>query len=419
MALWPGLFFDIMAESSPNFPAVILDCQSADSGLRLFAITMFERLCRQLFDLGIRRVYAVGLTDSLVQSQLRPDFSARFPLQIIPCDLRDPVPVEHDLILLQSNGLYDDRILAELVRNDELEVTAAGPHPVAVRFSRSPTMMTLADAFQKGAQGLSARVSIRDLAYYDNDLRQHIAPTFRLVDRTDNLRQIENDMYEMTFKGAMDFIASYGYKIPVRGLVRLLAPTRITPNIITVLSIACSILAVPFFAVGQLGLGIALGFLFIIFDSLDGKLARLTVHRTPAAGHWDRKTSTPAVAMWSLAWGWHFSEGRIESIPFYVGLAIFMLTIVDKWTRMAFRALTGKSILDYAYADRIFHLVASKRTTNLFILTLGVAMASWNPEAPEMAFQFILVWLLITWAWHVLRVAHHALLGKRSIRRNH
>jgi phosphatidylglycerophosphate synthase len=386
----------------------LLDCRLPASQIRLYSLSVFERLCRQLYSLGIHRIFTVTEQDQDFKQWLRSDFAKRFPIEFTRVQPADRFPDFNEILLLQSNGLYDTNVLKALLEADELKIDSADG-PLALKIKDRNSALTAGEMLINRQMENIRRVSIDQYEYYDRDLRQPISPFFLNVKMETNIRVLENLMYEKTFKGAMDFIASYIYKIPVREMVRLLAPTRVTPNMITVLSILCSILAIPFFAIGMLGIGTLLGFLFIVFDSLDGKLARLTVNLTPEAGHWDRKTSTPAVALWSIAWGWHFSGGQLYTIPFFVGLLIFGLTLVDKWTRMAFRALTRRSILDFSHIDRIFHLFASKRTTNLFILTVGLIATPWFPTADEYAFYTIMLWLTFTWLYHLGRLVYEGL----------
>lgn len=385
----------------------LLDCRFPGSQIRLYGLSMFERLCRQLYYLGIHRIFVATEQNQDFKHWLRSDFAKRFPIEFTRLQPTDRFLDFNEILVLQSNGLYDTNVLKALLEADELKIDSTDG-PMALKIKDRNRVLTVGEMRINWPMENIRRVSIGQYEYYDSDLRQPISPFFLIVNMETNVRVLENLMYEKTFKGAMDFIASYIYKIPVREMVRLLAPTRVTPNTITVLSILCSILALPFFAIGMLGIGTLLGFLFIVFDSLDGKLARLTVNLTPAAGHWDRKTSTPAVALWSIAWGWHFSGGQLYTIPFFVGLLIFGLTLVDKWTRMTFRTLTHRSILDFSPLDRVFHLFAAKRTTNLFILSVGLMLIHWFSGADYYAFCVILIWLGMTWLWHLYKVSIYA-----------
>jgi phosphatidylglycerophosphate synthase len=204
----------------------------------------------------------------------------------------------------------------------------------------------------------------------------------------------------------MDFIATYGYRIPVRELVRLLAPTRITPNHITAISVICSFAAIPFFAMGWMWTGLVIAFTFIIADSLDGKLARLTIRLSHVAGHVDHITSPLFEACYYLAWGWHFSAGDFTALPGRASLLLFACFGLDRITTSIFGLKFRHSLLDYKVWDARFHLIAGRRTINLFIMAVGCAL-----QQPVAALYVITIWMLITMLWHMFRFALHAYLS--------
>ncbi len=167
-------------------------------------------------------------------------------------------------------------------------------------------------------------------------------------------------MYEKTFKGAMDFIATYIYRIPVRGLVRVLAPTRITPNFVTTISVICSFAAIPLFATGWLWTGLAIAFMFIIADSLDGKLARLTIGLSKVAGNVDYFTSPMFEACYYVAWGWYLSEGDFSTLPGKFSLLLFCFFGLDKIMTSIFGLRFRHYLFDYKMRDSHFHLIAGR-----------------------------------------------------------
>jgi phosphatidylglycerophosphate synthase len=249
---------------------------------------------------------------------------------------------------------------------------------------------------------------------YIPELRQTAVPMLRKLRRKRDIRAIENEMYENTFKGVMDFIATYIYRLPVRELTRWLAPTRVTPNQITALSVICSFAAIPLFAMGWLWAGLAVAFTFIIADSLDGKLARLTIRLSKVAGHVDHVTSPVFEACYYLAWGWYFSAGNFSTLPGQAGLLLFCFYGLDKITTSVFGLTFRRSLLDYQPLDARFHLIAARRTINLFIMALGCLF-----QHPVVALYVITIWMCITMLWHMYRFALHTYRRKVSVRPSH
>jgi phosphatidylglycerophosphate synthase len=245
-------------------------------------------------------------------------------------------------------------------------------------------------------------LSIYDMDQYMPELRQTAVPSLIKLQNKSSIRAIENEMYEKTFKGVIDFIAAYVYRIPVRGLVRWVAPTRITPNLVTAVSVICSLAAIPLFATGWLGTGLAVAWVFVIADSLDGKLARMTVRYSKVADKVDHFTSPTFEAGYYLAWGWYFSGGDFSTPSGKAAVLLCCCFVLDRMVTSVFGCRFGRSLLDYNTCDARFHLIAARRNTNLFIMTIGLIC-----QKPIAALYVITLWMFTTMLWHIYRFALH------------
>jgi phosphatidylglycerophosphate synthase len=405
-----------------------IDTRSPYAFEKIYSITLIERLLRQLFALGVRKHVTVVLPPHVsLDAWLRPDFRPRFALEYATvyseASLLTLVQVakdaEHSLMLLEGDGIYDERVLKTLLTHPHSLAIHGRNHeetPIAVVIQASDRQFLTDDSLyiqqcvsQESPQGWLQTLSIDAMDSYIPELRQTAVPLLIKLRQTTCIRAIENEMYENTFKGVMDFIATYVYRLPVRELTRWLAPTRITPNQITAVSVICSFAAIPLFAMGWLWAGLAVAFTFIIADSLDGKLARLTIRLSKVAGHVDHVTSPLFEACYYLAWGWHFSGGHFSTLPGQAGLLLFCFYGLDKITTSVFGLKFGRSLLDYQPLDARFHLIAARRTINLFIMALGCLF-----RKPIVALYVITIWMFMTMFWHMYRFALHAYYRRAS-----
>jgi phosphatidylglycerophosphate synthase len=183
----------------------------------------------------------------------------------------------------------------------------------------------------------------------------------------------------------------------------------VTPNQVTAVSILCSFAAIPFFAAGWMGTGLVLAWIFVIADSLDGKLARLTVRLSKTAGHADHFTSPLFEACYYLAWGWHLSGGSFSGPAAQAGIWLFGFFGLDRIVTSIFGLRFGRSLLDYDVPDARFHKVAARRNINFFIMTLGVVSGR-----PSTALYVITAWMGVTLLWHMYRFALHARRSRAS-----
>ena len=399
-----------------------IDARSPYAFEKIYSITIIERLLRQLHELGIRDHVTVMLESSqALEQMMRDDFWSRYPLKFETVDadaafanlISAAQAHQQSVLFLDSDGIYDDRILTALFRashslligdaSDSAMPIAAHLQPAALRNLKCETASIQEPLQRDQIDGLTT-LSIHDMDSYIPALRRTAVPFLAKLQDRAAIRQIENEMYEQTFKGAMDFIATYIYRIPVRELVRWLAPTRVTPNHITAISVICSFVALALFAMNWFWLGLLVAFTFIIADSLDGKLARMTIRLSPTAGHVDHITSPLFESGYYIAWGWHLSGGDFTALPGQAGWLLFACFGLDRIVTSIFGLRFGRSLLDYKAWDARFHLIAARRTINLFIMLLGLMV-----QQPITALYVVTIWMFITMCWHMARYAVHAI----------
>ncbi len=395
---------------------ILIDCRN-NAWRKLFDVPLAERILRQLDILGQKEAHLITAEGFDVRSNLRYDFRKRY--RIIVHNVRPNTPLttvmegKDGIVLLEGNGVYDDRVLSLLLKQEESigvldEESKDAPTALSIsaddaaRFGNS----SLAEFFDSQAQSIKIRaVSIRSMDSYIRFLRKTVTPTLIRVTETASLREIENDLYEKTFKGTLELVGTYGYKLPVRAMTKFFAKTPITPNMITTTAIACSFGAIPAFFTGWLGLGLILAASFIILDSLDGKLARMTFRLSEAADRIDHATSMPARVAWYLGMSWHFSKGDWTSFNGLMGIVLTVTPIVDDINWGYIKRKFKKSLFDLTPLDAKVHLFTARRN-DIFLMLLG-----WLLGFPLYTFYAITVWIVLTWLWRtsrVLRVIFHA-----------
>ena len=238
---------------------------------------------------------------------------------------------------------------------------------------------------------------------YIEDLRLNFVPYYFQYESDSDLRSIENQMYEANFKGTMDFIATYIYKYPVREITRFLSRyPSVKPNYITFLSIVASFAVPLLFALGYMGLAVLTGWCMFIFDSVDGKLARLTVRLSRTAGIIEHATSAPAIFLWFAGLTWHFANGQLfafDNINTIAGWILMILYWVDKTMCGIFRIKFKREIYDFAIIDKTFHLIACRRAIILLIVTVGYIAGK-----TESSFRFLAFWMVCSFVFHLLRI---------------
>jgi phosphatidylglycerophosphate synthase len=144
---------------------------------------------------------------------------------------------------------------------------------------------------------------------------------------------------------------------------------------------------------------LALAFLMSVFDSVDGKLARLTFTSSSQGDVMDHGLDLVHPPFWYLAWAWGLSGGDPSSGVFQASLWMFGLYIVDRLLERLFKACTGHSVQDFRPLDVRLRTFASRRNVNLALFAVALPFGLGVP-----AFYAVVALQLATVVYHLVRV---------------
>ncbi|KAB2877970.1 CDP-alcohol phosphatidyltransferase family protein [bacterium] len=381
----------------------LIDIRDPASVLTLFDINLAERILRQLWVRGVREAWI--LTDSRPLS-LKAEFAHRFPMTVRTIRINESLSSEPaDWIIVDGNGIYDDRVLDSLVNaTEDIRIFDSLKRltPIALKVYYSETTDFISDVFER-RNVIPTETHLSDIRAIDSYipfLRKSYVPTLRFVDEHDNLREIENDLFEKTFKSGLEWIAIYGYKIPVRELTRFFANTPVTPNHITAVAMVCRWVSIPLLFMNWIGLGLLLIVFFIILDSLDGKLARMTFRFSDHADWIDHGSVLPTRLGWYAGLGWHYSGGDYTSPVGLMTLATFVFIVLDDINWVIAKRLFRRTLFDITDFDSTVHLFTHRRN-DMFVMLLGYFLG-----VGLNSFAFICLWVFGTWLWHSCRIIY-------------
>lgn len=385
----------------------------AGKKIRIYGLPPIERLRRQFAENGIRNIVVLNSSEKLAEPSalLSQDSFQNWRKESVPLLTHEAV-----IYLVDANAVIDDRLIRFAANEPVNTRIASREHPdlLFVKTEAQRLKAILGSLPENAGENEWRKLWLTDTAdvriryadefdSYIDDLRLDFVPYFFPIEEQTDIRQAENKMYEANFKGTLDFIAIYIYKYPVREIVRWLSQYPwITPNQITFLSIASSF-AVPFlFALGQWNWAILIGWLMFIFDSVDGKLARLTIRLSRTAGIIEHATSSPALFLWFVSLGWYFSGGDILNPALGSNIACWTLMIlywVDKSLNGYFRARFQYDLYNHAVFDQKFHLFACRRAIIHLIITIGY-LSGYLQEG----FYFLAAWMGVSFLVHLIRL---------------
>ena len=394
-----------------------IDARNPMVNQRLWGLTLLERNLRELYKLEFTEVIVLTtekidpvkqfchtLPKSLKVSLIFDDSN---PFQSLVSELSKG----KDFILaLEGHALNDRRILKRLleVESSGALISPTGRNRAGVAVLSSSEISFIENQSKKNltvmlSQAIqSSKLRGFDLSGFEpyiENLRREMAPFLLLIETPEQLKEADQLLRKTAHKGVLEFVAKYIHPPLEFGMTRLIAHTKITPNLITAIWLILAAITIPLFATGKLFLGIILAAVSGVLDGVDGKLARLTLRFSKTGDLLDHVGGTIYDAIWYLALGWYFANGDSNSTAAYFTYILFGAYVVQRAVPGLFKKLHGSEIYDYAPIDIFVRLIGSRMNNNIWILMVAIIFG-WAQEA----FYFISIWMLATATWHILRL---------------
>jgi phosphatidylglycerophosphate synthase/molybdopterin-guanine dinucleotide biosynthesis protein A len=314
------------------------------------------------------------------------------------------------VLVVRGDAVLDERLVKALLASGEALLAAndldnAAPVAVVTRAAHADA----AAAWLAGgaAPAATALVRAHDLVPpYTSELRK-LAPAFLRVATPANAAQIERALFDASYKGVTDFVTKYAWPPLAFRVVRICARLGITPNAVTVASWLLVVLTIVALLQAQFVLGLAAAWAMTFLDTVDGKLARVTLNSSPL-GHWlDHGLDLTHPPVWW--WAWAAGIGLAWSSP--AALVVLGGYLLGRLLEGVFIVACDFEIHSWRRLDSFFRVITARRNPNLALLTVGVLAGS-----PAGGFEAVAWWTAFSIAFHAVRLVHALALraaGKR------
>jgi phosphatidylglycerophosphate synthase len=200
-------------------------------------------------------------------------------------------------------------------------------------------------------------------------------------------------------KGCLDWPARFLHAWPEDVLVGLLAPTRITPNMVTLATGVIGIAAGVAFAVGWLWTGLILALITGPLDGVDGKLARTRCEYS-RWGDLEHLIDKILEYGWYLCIAWHFSTVRGSALPWAIAALIILPAVAEAVQGEFFRRMTGFQLDDAGDFERRIRLVAGRRNTFLWTWLGFAAFGLWFEGFVVLAVYSVVTTAVAQWRFY-------------------
>jgi len=300
------------------------------------------------------------------------------------------------LLLLRADCVYDAALVAGLARSPgALLCRPDDGQPVAAHLpagaSAQPVAAALAGHAAAGDPAF-ASLTVHHPATltdaFNKALRKRGTP-YLLRLAADTRRAVEWEMFGGAYKGVTDAVTKYVWPRPAFHVVRACAALGITPNQVTFASLVLVFLTLWLFAQGAFLPGLLSAWVMTFLDTVDGKLARVTLTSTPLGNVFDHAIDLIHPPFWWLAWIYGLEHAGLPlAAPGWVAAIVFGGYVLQRLQEGLFIQLHGMAIHIWRRFDSFFRLWIARRNPNLLILTLAtlagrpdlgmLAVAAWT-----------------------------------------
>jgi phosphatidylglycerophosphate synthase len=315
-------------------------------------------------------------------------------------------------ILARDDFIYDEVLISALVRRPGTALMGSANNEAAVAVhlpagssasEAASVAAALADGSAVGPQ-FQAVDAIGLASTYNQGLRKRAAPYLIQLGSMPQI-EIERHMFNGAYKGVTDFVTKRVWPLPAFHVTRFCAAHKISPNLVTLVSLVMVLLAMWLFWIGDFALGLVAAWGMCFLDTVDGKLARVTLNSSKFGNAFDHGIDLIHPPFWYYAW-YH----GLQTLPEGVDTAVFLALILVIACYIGGRLQEGIFIWLYRIeihtwrpVDSWFREITARRNPNLFILSVAVAFGG-----PAEGFLIVALWSSLSFVFHTVRILQAA-----------
>ena len=318
------------------------------------------------------------------------------------------IPADGILVLFRGDYIYDVRVMANLIdAPDTLLRVDAGKTSVTVAARTTGELAARVKAHIQGADvelppGLKNE-TLETLVPPSQIRLKKAQAAFALPVNRDNARQLEHHLFKNAYKGVTDLVTKWVWPVPARWVTRLCVRLGLMPNHVTAVSWVLAVLAGVLFYQGDLAAGLVMGWIMTFLDTVDGKLARVTVTSSPLGNYFDHVLDLLHPPFWYMAWGLGLVSFETLLLPADLTLLILLIFvgyIAGRLVEGAFSQWLGSfGIYSWHRIDSFTRLITARRNPCLILMTAG-----WLAGRPDLALEAVTVWTLVSSLFLIVRL---------------
>ncbi|HYD44440.1 MAG TPA: CDP-alcohol phosphatidyltransferase family protein [Phenylobacterium sp.] len=308
-------------------------------------------------------------------------------------------------LIARGDYVMDEALIKALAGKPGVLLTAEDGTPVAAHVvGAASAAMAALEAGDADAPGLSdlQRTDVAGLgSAYNAALRKREPPLLAPL-TPQSVNAIEKRLFAASYKGVTDLVTKYAWPVPARIVTRWCAERKITPNQVTFAGFLLVLLAFWAFWNGDFALGLVAGWLMTFLDTVDGKLARVTLTSSKWGNIFDHGIDLIHPPFWWWAWWVGVQAGPHPLAPDiapWVLASVTLLYALQRAEEGIFMRLYGMHIHSWRPFDSWFRLITARRNPNLILLTLSLFIGR-----PDLGLLAVAAWTILSFLVHLVRL---------------
>ena len=313
------------------------------------------------------------------------------------------LPGSGQVLLLNGRYLFEVRTLAGLMskRNSLLRCPQDGGVAAAiVDAANVDAALACMKRETDTASGSLESITPVDLTAFNEALSSAQTPFLERVSEGAK-PELENRLYGNAYKGITDLVTKFLWPRPAKKAVHVAASLGITPNMVTTLGLILVLVACYLFLNGQYFAGLLAGWIMTFLDTVDGKLARVTVQSSKFGHLYDHLIDLIHPPFWYIYWG--MSLGGLGPVLGFDQEQMYWLIIIGyvagRIVEGIFPLLGNCTIFTWQPYDAWFRLVTARRNPCLVILTASAVIGR-----PDWGFIAVTFWTVVTTVLMIVRL---------------
>ncbi|WP_309643865.1 CDP-alcohol phosphatidyltransferase family protein [Phenylobacterium sp.] len=304
------------------------------------------------------------------------------------------------VVAADARWVFDEALVRALASRPGVILVVDAGEPAAVHaVGAAVARLAAGEDIATAAEGYPRLGAGEVGSAYNSELRKREPPILTRLS-ADTVRAVEKRLFQGSYKGVTDLVTKHVWPAPARVVTRWCAVAKITPNQVTFASFLLVLAAFWLFWTQQFGLGLVAAWAMTFLDTVDGKLARVTLTSSKWGNVFDHGIDLIHPPFWWWAWLVGVQAGAHPLGQAELILAVIVGGyVVQRMLEGVFLARFKVEMHAWRPFDSFFRQITARRNPNLLLLT-PLALVG----RPDIGLVLVAIWTALSLLVHLIQV---------------